>query len=373
MGKGWPLLPSRQGAEQRPAAACRSPGLEGGRQPRPGQGEQEAAPVKGIQQHQLDGGDQVGQIAEQGRRQQEQKEQGEHRLASLPHKPAEQPQGQQNHQPGQEPRASRRGGRTGQYPEQQRQHAAQRQCLKPAEQTAQSRPCAGPFAAQHSLQQGGQLDPPAAARLVVAPQPGQRPQRVQPEQGEHQIPEQGSRPSQAERRHCQYPGHGAAVAGEPRQKGAHDGAALPRGTLLPEKAPQGMPVRYLSKDPPVSGPEKKPQAGGKKEIKWVLQHLRPSQWRLRPVKICFLNHNTLPPASSIWIALPLPRLWAATRAATAFPGFRLRRAILRCLKPVGAGAHTRPELAGGPEVRADVGIGPYRGLLRQAPPGQNAP
>ncbi|MCB5584128.1 hypothetical protein GKE88_07255 [Flavonifractor plautii] len=40
---------------------------------------------------------------------------------------------------------------------------------------------------------------------------------------------------------------------------------------------------------------------------------------------------------------------------------------------VGAGAHTRPELAGGPEVRADVGIGPYRGLLRQAPPGQNAP
>ena len=58
-----------------PAAACRSPGLEGGRQPRPGQGEQEAAPVKGIQQHQLDGGDQVGQIAEQGRRQQEQKEQ----------------------------------------------------------------------------------------------------------------------------------------------------------------------------------------------------------------------------------------------------------------------------------------------------------
>ena len=44
MGKGWPLLPGRQGAEQRPAAACRSPGLEGGRQPRPGQGEQEAAP-----------------------------------------------------------------------------------------------------------------------------------------------------------------------------------------------------------------------------------------------------------------------------------------------------------------------------------------
>lgn len=99
----WPLLPGRQGAEQRPAAACRSPGLEGGRQPRPGQGEQEAAPVKGIQQHQLDGGDQVGQIAEQGRRQQEQKEQGEHRLAPLPHKPAEQPQGQQNHQPGQSP------------------------------------------------------------------------------------------------------------------------------------------------------------------------------------------------------------------------------------------------------------------------------
>ncbi len=55
------------------------------------------------------------------------------------------------------------------------------------------------------------------------------------------------------------------------------------------------------------------------------------------------------------------------------PGFCLRRAVLRHLKPVGAGAHTRPELAGGPEVRADVGIGPYRGLLRQAPPGQNAP
>ena len=54
------------------------------------------------------------------------------------------------------------------------------------------------------------------------------------------------------------------------------------------------------------------------------------------------------------------------------PGFRSRRAILRRLD-VGAGAHTRPELAGGPEVRADVGIGPYRGLLRQAPPGQNAP
>ncbi|GAA6307722.1 hypothetical protein K200098A10_08780 [Flavonifractor plautii] len=47
-----------------------------------------------------------------------------------------------------------------------------------------------------------------------------------------------------------------------------------------------------------------------------------------------------------------------------FPGFRLRRAILRHLKPVGAGAHTRPELTGGPEGRADVGVGPYRGLLR---------
>lgn len=227
--------PGRQGAEQRPAAACRSPGLEGGRQPRPGQGEQEAAPVKGIQQHQLDGGDQVGQIAEQGRRQQEQKEQGEHRLAPLPHKPAEQPQGQQNHQPGQEPRASRRGGRTGQYPEQQRQHAAQRQCLKPAEQTAQSRPCAGPFAAQYSLQQGGQLDPPAAARLVVAPQPGQRPQRVQPEQGEHQIPEQGSRPSQAERRHCQYPGHGAAVAGSPARRARTMARRCPGAHSSPRK------------------------------------------------------------------------------------------------------------------------------------------
>ncbi|MFR4202518.1 MAG: hypothetical protein ACLT09_16265 [Flavonifractor plautii] len=40
---------------------------------------------------------------------------------------------------------------------------------------------------------------------------------------------------------------------------------------------------------------------------------------------------------------------------------------------VGAGAHTRPELTSGPEGRADVGIGPYRGLLRQAPPSQNAP
>ena len=54
------------------------------------------------------------------------------------------------------------------------------------------------------------------------------------------------------------------------------------------------------------------------------------------------------------------------------PGFCLQRAVLRHLD-VWAGAYTRPELAGGPEVRADVGIGPYRGLLRQAPPGQNAP
>ena len=63
---------------------------------------------------------------------------------------------------------------------------------------------------------------------------------------------------------------------------------------------------------------------------------------------------------------------AVARRPPLLPGFRLRRAILRRLD-VGAGAHTRPELAGGPEVRADVGIGPYRGLLRQAPPGQNAP
>ena len=53
------------------------------------------------------------------------------------------------------------------------------------------------------------------------------------------------------------------------------------------------------------------------------------------------------------------------------PGFRSRRTTLWRLC-VGAGAHTRPELAGGPEGRADVGIGPYRGLLRQALPGQNA-
>ena len=51
------------------------------------------------------------------------------------------------------------------------------------------------------------------------------------------------------------------------------------------------------------------------------------------------------------------------------PGFRSRRTTLWRLC-VGAGAHTRPELAGGPEGRADVGIGPYRGLLRQAPPGK---
>ncbi len=51
-------------------------------------------------------------------------------------------------------------------------------------------------------------------------------------------------------------------------------------------------------------------------------------------------------------------LRAAIKAAPTL-GFRLRRAILRRLD-VGAGAHTRPELAGGPEVRADVGVGPYR-------------
>ena len=62
----------------------------------------------------------------------------------------------------------------------------------------------------------------------------------------------------------------------------------------------------------------------------------------------------------------------AYRGRPTFPWFRFQQAILRRLD-VGAGAHTRPELASGPEVRADVGIGPYRGLLRQASSGQNAP
>ena len=61
-----------------------------------------------------------------------------------------------------------------------------------------------------------------------------------------------------------------------------------------------------------------------------------------------------------------------TGAAPTFPEFRFQQAILRRLD-VGAGAHTRPELTSGPEGRADVGVGPYRGLLRQALPGQNAP
>ena len=41
--------------------------------------------------------------------------------------------------------------------------------------------------------------------------------------------------------------------------------------------------------------------------------------------------------------------------------------------PLDGYAARSADIAGGPEVRADVGIGPYRGLLRQAPPGQNAP
>ena len=64
----------------------------------------------------------------------------------------------------------------------------------------------------------------------------------------------------------------------------------------------------------------------------------------------------------------LSRLRRPAIKAAPTSGARLRRAVLRRLD-VGAGAHTRPELAGGPEVRADVGIGP-RGLLRQAPPGK---
>ena len=91
-------------------------------------------------------------------------------------------------------------------------------------------------------------------------------------------------------------------------------------------------------------------------------------WASAPTEVCCGRHR---PAKMLRRGGACPRPRAAMKAA--LPGFCLRRAILRRLKPVGAGAHTCPELAGGPEVRADVGVGPYKGLLRQAPPGQNAP
>ena len=92
-------------------------------------------------------------------------------------------------------------------------------------------------------------------------------------------------------------------------------------------------------------------------------------WASAPTKVCCGRHRL---AKMLRRGGACPRPRATIKAAPTFPGFRFRRAILRRLD-VGAGAHTRPELAGGPEVRADVGIGPYRGLLRQAPPSQNAP
>ncbi|UQT48508.1 hypothetical protein M5E87_28870 [Flavonifractor plautii] len=91
-------------------------------------------------------------------------------------------------------------------------------------------------------------------------------------------------------------------------------------------------------------------------------------WASAPTEVCCGRHC---PAKMLRRGGACPRLRAAIKAAPT-SGARLRRAVLRRLD-VGAGVHTRPELAGGPEVRADVGIGPYRGLLRQAPPGQNAP
>ena len=91
-------------------------------------------------------------------------------------------------------------------------------------------------------------------------------------------------------------------------------------------------------------------------------------WASAPTEVCCGRHRL---AKMLRRGGACPRLRAAITAAPT-SGARLRRAVLRRLD-VGAGAHTRPELAGGPEVRADVGIGPYRGLLRQAPPGQNAP
>ena len=53
-------------------------------------------------------------------------------------------------------------------------------------------------------------------------------------------------------------------------------------------------------------------------------------------------------------------------------GVPFRQAISRRLY-VGAGAHTRPGLAGGPERRADVGIGPYKAGLIPACPRTSPP
>ena len=83
-------------------------------------------------------------------------------------------------------------------------------------------------------------------------------------------------------------------------------------------------------------------------------------WASAPTEVCYGRHR---PAKMLRRGGACPRPRAATRAAPTFPWFRFRRAILRRLG-VGTGAHTRPELAGGPEGRADVGVGPYRGLLR---------
>ena len=63
---------------------------------------------------------------------------------------------------------------------------------------------------------------------------------------------------------------------------------------------------------------------------------------------------------------------AAIKAAPTFPGFDFRQAISRRLY-VGAGAHTRPGLAGAPERRADVGIGPYKAGLTPACPRTSPP
>ncbi len=66
----------------------------------------------------------------------------------------------------------------------------------------------------------------------------------------------------------------------------------------------------------------------------------------------------------MWASAPTKVCYAGgPAAAPTFPGFHFRQAISRRLY-VGTGAHTRPGLAGGPERWADVGIGPYKGLLR---------
>ena len=61
----------------------------------------------------------------------------------------------------------------------------------------------------------------------------------------------------------------------------------------------------------------------------------------RPLqKVCCGRHR---PAKMLRRGGACPRLRAAIKAAPTFPGFRLWRAILRCSKHVGAGAHTRPQ------------------------------